>query len=261
MANSLCLRSDLLANAARRIPARLNPPRKDGRSSSSAITKGRHPQPRWLMSTAFVLKPHSVVKGRSQSSTRDPRDAVFACVYPVGTPKPLPPRARRNRRATVGGQTHTRPGTRSQCDSWLSSRGLGHRYLTDVLEVNLPGMTSAQSRSVLYALLTGTPAVGVPTGDVRGTLRPGGASKPPALIIFDSVPGGAGHVRRIAKPDSLRILLEAARSTVAECGCATDTSCYGCLRSYYNQAHHDQLVRSDALSVLNGILGVPLPTR
>ena len=200
-------------------------------------------------------------QGQITVINKGPERRGFRVCLSCGYAETPPPRTSRARRTTDGGETHTRPGTRSQCDTWLSSRGLGHRYLTDVLEVNLPGMTSAQSQSVLYALLTGTPAVGVPTGDVRGTLRPGGMSKPPALIIFDSVPGGAGHVRRIAKPDNLRILLEAARSTVAECGCAPDTSCYGCLRSYYNQAHHDQLVRSDALSVLDGILGVPLPTR
>lgn len=198
-------------------------------------------------------------QGQITVINKGPGRRRFSVCLNCGYAKPTPPRTRRVRR-NLEEDTHTRPSGRIQCDPYWSTRALGHRYLTDVLEVNLPGMTTAQSRSVLHALLTGTPAVGVPTGDVRGTLRPGGPSKPPGLIIFDSVPGGAGHVRRIADPDNLKILLQAAHHTVAHCGCAIDTSCYGCLRSYHNQAHHDQLVRGDVLSVLDEILG-PAPSR
>ena len=217
--------------------------------------EGEAPQSQTIEINGVPIETAFSRQGQITVINKGPERRGFRVCLSCGYAEPTPPRSRQRRRNTSDEGTHTRPGGRSQCDFWLSNRGLGHRYLTDVLEVNLPNMTTAQSRSVLHAVLTGTPAVGVPTGDVRGTLRPGGISKPPGLIIFDSVPGGAGHVHRIANPDNLKILLEAALSTVADCGCALDTSCYGCLRSYYNQAHHDELVRGDALSALEAILG------
>lgn len=72
------------------------------------------------------------------------------------------------------------------------------------------------------------------------------------LIIFDAVPGGAGYVRLIR--DELIRLIEHARGIVDDCMCAMDASCYGCLRTYRNQAHHDELVRGEALETLNGLL-------
>lgn len=36
--------------------------------------------------------------------------------------------------------------------------------------------------------------------------------------------------------------------------CAKDASCYGCLRTYRNQVHHDDLVRGEALETLNSLL-------
>jgi ATP-dependent helicase YprA (DUF1998 family) len=72
------------------------------------------------------------------------------------------------------------------------------------------------------------------------------------LVIFDTVPGGAGHARRLGA--HLRPLAEAALDRVSRCECGDDTSCYSCLRSYGNQLWHDQLSRGTAAAVLRSIL-------
>ncbi len=76
--------------------------------------------------------------------------------------------------------------------------------------------------------------------------------KPPALVLFDNVPGGAGHVRRVAQ--RLRDVAQAAWDRVARCECGAETSGYECLRNFYNQWCHDQLQRGparDFLAALN----------
>jgi len=74
----------------------------------------------------------------------------------------------------------------------------------------------------------------------------------PALVLFDNVPGGAGHVRRIA--DELPDVFRAAWERVDECECGEETSCYECLRNYRNQHYHDQLRRGLARDFLRSLL-------
>ncbi|GAA3111535.1 hypothetical protein [Streptosporangium carneum] len=45
-------------------------------------------------------------------------------------------------------------------------------------------------------------------------------------------------------------VVEAAHARVSACDCGEETSCYGCLRSFRNQAHHDDLSRASAFGVL-----------
>ena len=63
--------------------------------------------------------------------------------------------------------------------------------------------------------------------------------------MYDDVPGGAGHVKRIAAgPDALRSMLQSALGRLEACECGGDeglASCYGCLRNYRNQFCHDEL--------------------
>jgi len=131
----------------------------------------------------------------------------------------------------------------------LVHRELGHQYLTDVVELEI---SSARERNMawssLYALLAATQSVGIAPGDLDGTLRSNGPGKAPSLIIFDTVPGGAGHVRRfVARLDEL---VAAAVALVRGCECGEDTSCYACLRTYTNQSQHDELSRGSALQIL-----------
>ena len=147
---------------------------------------------------------------------------------------------------------HSRPGRMSKCSTLLSNRHLGHQYLTDVVEVRLPvPMTHAEALSTLHALLAATHPIGIIRNDVNGTLRSTGPNQTPSIVLFDTVPGGAGHTQRII--DRFKDLLDAAHEVVNNCECGEDSSCYGCLRTYANAAYHDELVRGEALNVLTRI--------
>ena len=56
-----------------------------------------------------------------------------------------------------------------------------------------------------------------------------------SIIIYDSVPGGAGHSRRLVTQDGkmLHSIFMSALKSMKSCNC--DPSCYNCLRSYENQ--------------------------
>ena len=60
-------------------------------------------------------------------------------------------------------------------------------------------------------------------------------------MIFDNVPGGAGHAKRIAN-ELKEAFVEANRRVEYPC-CGPETSCYECLRNYRNQPYHDALER------------------
>ncbi|MFY9188213.1 MAG: DUF1998 domain-containing protein [bacterium] len=79
----------------------------------------------------------------------------------------------------------------------------------------------------------------------------------PTLILFDDVPGGAGHVRRVAEEECLREVLNAAHSRLARCTCGgkeEKSSCYSCLRHYQNQFCHDGLERGPVIHFLKKLL-------
>jgi ATP-dependent helicase YprA (DUF1998 family) len=158
-------------------------------------------------------------------------------------------------RAGKGPAAHTdirRPGR--QCQGRLVHRQLGHEYLTDVTEIRL-GLTIDEpaALSTLYAVLEGVTALTIARDDVNGTLYRYARELAPALVVFDAVPGGAGHARRIA--EHIPQVLYAALARVETCECGAETSCYNCLRNYRNQIHHDLLSRGAAAEVLRRVLG------
>ena len=112
--------------------------------------------------------------------------------------------------------------------------------------------------SLLYALLVGmNEALNIEEKDIDGVISPvslGGGSPTQEVVIFDNVPGGAGHVEYLADEDYLRATLRAAYGRVSRCICAPDTSCYGCLRSYHNQFCHDLLSRGPVVEYLERLL-------
>ena len=73
-----------------------------------------------------------------------------------------------------------------------------------------------------------------------------------AFVIYDNVPGGAGHVARVY--DHLYDVFLSARNVVSSCECGEDTSCYSCLRNYRNQFVHDKLTRGSAMNIISGTL-------
>jgi ATP-dependent helicase YprA (DUF1998 family) len=107
---------------------------------------------------------------------------------------------------------------------------------------------------LLYALLDGaSDALVISRRDIEGTISPQEASEPPALISYDNVPGGAGHVKRVY--DRMRPTFEATLERVARWECGEETSCYNCLQNYRNQYFHDMLQRGLAMDSLQRMLG------
>jgi len=148
---------------------------------------------------------------------------------------------------------HTNPFNSKPCNGPLSNYHLGHRFMTDVLELraNLAFSGPEAEMSFLYGILNGAvDALDIPQQDINGTIYY--RSDGPAFVLYDDVPGGAGHVKRIH--DHLRLVFEAARKRLRECECGEDTSCYNCLRSYQNQYFHDQLQRGLAADLLERLL-------
>lgn len=159
----------------------------------------------------------------------------------------------------AGGRSeHNHPLTARSCSGSLSSYHLGHEFLTDVVEfeVRPAGGTPSRGlwRSLVYALLEGASDVlGIRRADLDGTLRYYESGAPPTIILFDNVPGGAGHVHRIAKHP--RPVFEGALGRVSRDCCGPETSCYECLRNYYNQSFHDDLQRGAVRDLLVDLLG------
>ena len=144
-----------------------------------------------------------------------------------------------------------------ECTGPLAWRSLAHPYETDILEISFDalavssGLSVGAWRSVLYALLEGaSDALDISRDDIDGTLYPR-AGRKISLVLFDTVPGGAGGALRIAR--SFDAVLETASRRLARCECGEETSCYGCLRNFRNQAFHEQLRRGDALAFLSSL--------
>jgi ATP-dependent helicase YprA (DUF1998 family) len=164
--------------------------------------------------------------------------------------------------SSIKGQHQTAWGR--PCRGTLDFSDLGHEFLSDVFDLRIQGYAPADESfwlSLLYALLEGaSAALSIRRQDLDGCLYPyAGRSIAPALVLFDDVPGGAGHVHRVG--ESLEAVLHAALNRVdGRCSCGGgadgpgDTSCYGCLRNYRNQFCHDQLRRGDALRFLQRLL-------
>jgi ATP-dependent helicase YprA (DUF1998 family) len=74
------------------------------------------------------------------------------------------------------------------------------------------------------------------------------------IIIYDAVPGGAGHSRRLVTNDGriLQLVVKNAAELLGTCKC--EPSCYRCLRNYENQKIHEILDREKALAFFKQLL-------
>ena len=156
------------------------------------------------------------------------------------------------------GRSHPHLLKDGECTGPLQMKSLAHPYETDLLEVtfeSVPGLSAmavGEWRSLLYALLEGaSDCLDISRDDIDGTLYPK-AGRKVSLVLFDTVPGGAGGALRIAR--SFQGVLETAQQRMARCECGEETSCYGCLRNFRNQAFHEQLRRGDALAFLGRLM-------
>lgn len=163
-------------------------------------------------------------------------------------------RGRRGRRP----EAHKHPRTGTACTGLLQTHALGHEFMTDVVELQLGGWLAGRApqtlwRSLVYALLEGAAqGLGIRRDDLDGTLNYRSWGQPPSVVLFDNVPGGAGHSHRIAEALA-DVFLAAYHRVNIEC-CGPETSCYECLRNYRNQPYHEELQRGAVRDFLADLL-------
>ena len=136
---------------------------------------------------------------------------------------------------------------------------LGASFVSDVLELVFdigaaPVYADEDWEAVMWALFTAAAKIlEVPETELGGTMYENemhGVS----LLIYDDVPGGAGHARQLS--DRVTELVEEAYKVVdGHCGCGEETCCYGCIANYYNQSKQAKLSRGAAKRILGSLLG------
>lgn len=138
---------------------------------------------------------------------------------------------------------------------------LGHKFETDVARFTIPMLDSVdkvslpQALSFLYAFLEGVSiALGIERTDIDGVLELNLDMQSFDVLLYDNVPGGAGHVKRLLSKDAVVSSLKAGLDKVSKTCCDENTSCYNCLRNYYNQAYHNKLVRRLAMDIIKRLL-------
>jgi len=158
------------------------------------------------------------------------------------------------------GRSHAHAWQARDCSGPMSRTALAHKYQTDVVAINLEALVPATNDSywsLLYALLeAAADLLQIARDDIDGTLAFGANSI--RLILFDTVPGGAGCVLQI--PPRIDDILAHAARRLSHCECGEETSCYSCLRGFRNQIRHDQLSRGSALTMVTSLAAAPQAT-
>ncbi|MDE7389548.1 MAG: DUF1998 domain-containing protein, partial [Lachnospiraceae bacterium] len=153
-------------------------------------------------------------------------------------------------------KTHQRADGKD-CGGALKLAYLGHNFNTDVLLIELPVIIESEVDlpSLLYAIIEGASnSLDIDRRELGGAIW-GYSNSKISLVIYDTVSGGAGHVKKIQ--GSILDTLKGALSKVSgQCGCGEETSCYGCLRNYDNQTYHDTMSRRGAKNYLDLLLSI-----
>lgn len=147
----------------------------------------------------------------------------------------------------------------------LKRFSLGYRYETDVVHLRFmnPDLIEYEKAlSVLYGVILGVcSCLNIEQNDIAGCLeyfyndytrRPNRS-----IILYDRTPGGAGHVRRLNDEKTLECVFQETLNIMNNCNCggeSKDTSCYSCLRNYYNQKYHDILQRRYVIDFMEEVL-------
>jgi|BioPla2DNA2_1021312.scaffolds.fasta_scaffold11179_2 ATP-dependent helicase YprA (DUF1998 family) len=148
----------------------------------------------------------------------------------------------------------------------LIKYSIGYRFETDVLQLRFlnPDLIEWDvAYSILHGLLKGMCNVlNIEEDDISGCLRyffnDTTHRANYSLIFYDKTPGGAGHVRRVINENAIEEILRETLKIMQQCDCGGeygDTSCYSCLRNYYNQKYHDRLKRLYVVDFLKEVFG------
>ncbi len=150
-------------------------------------------------------------------------------------------------------KSHDHAWKDEKCTGRTRLRWLAHQFETDVLTIKPSDPTVSEEAmwSTLYALLEGAAEhLHIARDDIDGTISRSKAGI--ELVLFDTVPGGAGGVLRVS--DEFDSILPRALRVVDDCECGEETSCYSCLRSYGNQSRHELLSRGAAADLLRTVV-------
>lgn len=142
----------------------------------------------------------------------------------------------------------------------LDRYSLHHVFNTDVAKINFDCDTSDYKTmiSTMYAILYAvSDHLNIERRDISACLSWNVINHriKYSIIIYDAVPGGAGHSRRLVTEDGemLQKIFRVAYHNMSNCNC--NPSCYNCLRSYENQKIHDDLDRNLAKDFLGKLIG------
>lgn len=165
-------------------------------------------------------------------------------------------------------KAHSQSTGRKCSNNLLKNFSLAYRFETDIFTLRFTGLEiseEAQALSLLYGILEGASReLEVERNDISGCLKwfynedtnRGNFG----FVFYDKTPGGAGHVRRLEDPKVLERVLQSTLKFVSACTCGAaerDTSCYSCLRNYYNQKHHELLQRRYVIDFLENVFRIP----
>lgn len=135
---------------------------------------------------------------------------------------------------------------------------LGTAFVSDVLELvfdfdEATVCSDGDWEAVMWALFTAAAKIlEVPETELGGTTYKNDAGSF-SILIYDDVPGGAGHVRQLSK-EVTDLIEEAYKVVDGHCGCGEETCCYGCIANYYNQVVQANLSRGAAKRILGALL-------
>ena len=142
----------------------------------------------------------------------------------------------------------------------LRRYSLHHTFNTDVAKITFDCDTSDYDTmiSTMYAILYAmSDTLNIERRDIKACLSSKMINNilEYSIIIYDAVPGGAGHSRRLVTEDGIMLqnIIRAAYNRVSSCTC--HPSCYNCLRSYDNQKIHENLDREKAAEFLGKLIG------
>ncbi len=159
------------------------------------------------------------------------------------------------------GWCKVRSGNRKK--DWRSLH-LFHELVTDAVRVVLPvSMFQVDERLASFkgALLLGLrhdfggdpDHLRITTSDMPNR---SGQGRRNFLVLYDSVPGGTGYLARLADPDRMRSILEAAQRTLALCPCQSEgrSACHRCLLGVVERNEYELVRRDVAVALLDELL-------
>ena len=164
--------------------------------------------------------------------------------------------------------THNNPSgyhCKNNGSNILKRFSLGYRFETDVLQIRFitPDIEDWETAvSILYGILKGACSyLNIEENDISGCVQYfyNDVTRRAnfALILYDKTPGGAGHVCRLGNEHTLKNVLCHTLNMMESCTCGGengDSSCYSCLRNYYNQKYHDILNRGEVVEFIRSFI-------